>query len=334
MKGTNQALTVMKVNGEVLARTPGGSLVMLKPGDVLHEGDLLVTVSGSAELRDGNGQILEIPPNHSVRIGPENLAPLLHQAAHPSPFLEGPSSIPDGNPAGTTGIQGNLEQQPPSEDPLDSTREWDGHSFVRLSRIDYSRLGNPSGPDLIGRDVNDTFDFQPRATLNPRIGYFYDRPADGTGTPIPDTERPFWAEESQATNGWVNRPPTANPDTAETDEDIPVTIDLLPNDTDPDGHPLSVVSASAGHGTVSINPDGTVTYTPGEDYHGTDTLTYTISDGHGGTSTSIITVTVNPVVDAFDNTISTDEDTAVTTDVLANDTFGPKIESASGRQRR
>ena len=71
MTETNQSMTVLKVNGEVFARRPGGNLRLLKPGDVLHEGDLLVTVSGSTVLQDASGQTLELPPNHSVRIGPD-----------------------------------------------------------------------------------------------------------------------------------------------------------------------------------------------------------------------------------------------------------------------
>ncbi|WP_396349538.1 Ig-like domain-containing protein, partial [Dickeya solani] len=46
----------------------------------------------------------------------------------------------------------------------------------------------------------------------------------------------------------------------------PVTVDVLANDTDVDGNPLTVTAATAGHGTVVINPDGTLTYTPNANF--------------------------------------------------------------------
>ncbi|MGH6932394.1 MAG: cadherin-like domain-containing protein, partial [Dongiaceae bacterium] len=121
----------------------------------------------------------------------------------------------------------------------------------------------------------------------------------------------------------VNDAPVANDDAASTDEDTPVTITVLANDTDVDGDPLTVSGASAGNGSVVINPDGTLGYTPNAEFNGTDTITYTISDGNGGTDTAVVTVTVNPVNDApvaNDDAASTDEDTPVTITVLANDT--------------
>ncbi len=121
----------------------------------------------------------------------------------------------------------------------------------------------------------------------------------------------------------TNPPPVAVNDLATTPEDFPVNIAVLGNDRDPDGDLLSVTTASAGNGTVVIRPDGTIDYTPGADFNGTDTITYTISDGNGGTATAIVTVTVGAVNDppvATDDATSTDEDTAVTIPVLANDT--------------
>ena len=78
-----------------------------------------------------------------------------------------------------------------------------------------------------------------------------------------------------------------------------------------------------GNGTVTENTDGTLKYTPDADYNGTDSFTYTVSDGQGGTDTATVTVTVNPENDppvAVDDTPSTDEDTSVDINVLANDT--------------
>ena len=95
--------------------------------------------------------------------------------------------------------------------------------------------------------------------------------------------------------GGGNNPPIANNDSATTIEATPVTINVLANDTDPDGHPMSVTSVTApANGTVTNNGNGTVTYTPNGGFIGADTFSYTISDGNGGTDTATVTVTVGP----------------------------------------
>jgi len=118
--------------------------------------------------------------------------------------------------------------------------------------------------------------------------------------------------------------PDANPDVAETQEDTPIIIDVLGNDTDPNGDPLSIVGVpTADNGTVSVNPDGTLTYTPDADYNGPDTITYTVTDPDGNTSTTTVDVTVTPVNDAPDavnDNESTPFNTAVIIPVLLNDT--------------
>jgi hypothetical protein len=62
---------------------------------------------------------------------------------------------------------------------------------------------------------------------------------------------------------------------------------------------LSVSAVTQGlHGSVTNNSDGTVTYSPAQNFNGADSFTYTVSDGHGGTATANVNVQVNPVNDA------------------------------------
>jgi VCBS repeat-containing protein len=111
----------------------------------------------------------------------------------------------------------------------------------------------------------------------------------------------------------VNDNPVANPNTATTNEDTLVNIIVLGNDSDVDaGDSLSVTTASALHGTVTILGNGSLNYTPDLNYGGSDTITYSISDGKGGSATSTVNVTINPVNDnpvAVANAVSTPEDT-------------------------
>ncbi len=123
----------------------------------------------------------------------------------------------------------------------------------------------------------------------------------------------------------VNEAPVAADDTARTDEDRAVMIDVLANDTDPDGDRLEVAAVSAAsHGTARVAEGGSgVMYTPAPDYHGTDGFQYTVEDTGGETATAMVEVTVvavNEAPVAADDTARTDEDRAVMIDVLANDT--------------
>jgi gliding motility-associated-like protein len=115
----------------------------------------------------------------------------------------------------------------------------------------------------------------------------------------------------------VNDAPVAVNDTPTTNEDTPVIVTVLTNDSDVDGDALTVTTTTApNHGTVVINADNTVTYTPTANYHGTDSFDYTISDGHGGTATATVTLTitdVNDLPESTDNTITAIPSTATAT---------------------
>ncbi|MFC4701140.1 tandem-95 repeat protein [Glaciecola siphonariae] len=116
-------------------------------------------------------------------------------------------------------------------------------------------------------------------------------------------------------------PPVANPDTATTPEDTPVTINAVANDSDPDGDPLSITAAVSPHGVTSIDSNGDVVFTPNDDFTGEASINYTLSDGTGEVATGTITVTVTPVNDApiaSDQTLVTLEDTALIIDPLLN----------------
>ncbi|RLV60291.1 retention module-containing protein [Parashewanella curva] len=141
----------------------------------------------------------------------------------------------------------------------------------------------------------------------------------------------------------ANDAPDAVDDEITTDEDTPVTINVLSNDSDVDGDTLTITGANvdANQGTVTV-VDGELVFTPAENFNGTATISYTISDGKGGTDTATVTVNVNPANDAPDavnDAITTDEDTPVTIDVLSNDSdvdgdsltiSNPSVDAAQG----
>lgn len=76
-----------------------------------------------------------------------------------------------------------------------------------------------------------------------------------------------------------NRGPIANDDFATTAFQTPVIIDLLANDIDPDGDPLTLVSVTSDDGLVVPLGDGKVLFTPLNGFFGPATMNYTVSDG-------------------------------------------------------
>ncbi|WP_345173276.1 Ig-like domain-containing protein, partial [Nocardioides caricicola] len=124
----------------------------------------------------------------------------------------------------------------------------------------------------------------------------------------------------------VNDAPVAAGDSRILDEDGAATIDVLANDTDADGDPLSAVPVTGPvHGTVVVDANGTLTYTPDANFHGTDSFTYQADDGDLTSGSATVTLTVEPVEDvpvAHDDSYRTPPDTAATGDVLANDVDG------------
>ncbi|MCX2931859.1 Ig-like domain-containing protein [Mycobacterium sp. CVI_P3] len=100
-----------------------------------------------------------------------------------------------------------------------------------------------------------------------------------------------------------NHAPNAVNDSFATDENTQLTGNVLTNDTDADGDVLTAaVDTAPGHGALILNPDGSFTYTPAENFYGADGFSYTVTDDEGATAVGTATITVNyvpppPVVD-------------------------------------
>ncbi|MFO0744226.1 MAG: Ig-like domain-containing protein [Myxococcota bacterium] len=114
--------------------------------------------------------------------------------------------------------------------------------------------------------------------------------------------------------------PIANDDAASTPNATPVTLDLLANDTDPDGDALTVANVTnPAHGTVTLAG----VYTPAEGFDGIDGFDYTACDASGLCDTAHATITVGQGVNhgpvGHDDTATVDEDGHATIDVIDND---------------
>lgn len=99
-------------------------------------------------------------------------------------------------------------------------------------------------------------------------------------------------------------------------------IDVLANDSDADGDPLTVFSVgSPAHGST-VNNTTSVSYTPAPSFFGSDSFTYTIHDSHGSSATATVHITVNSPPHANPDSYSVNQDTTLTVaapGVLGND---------------
>jgi hypothetical protein len=137
-------------------------------------------------------------------------------------------------------------------------------------------------------NLDGTWTFTPTANWNGTLSLDYSV-SDGTATV---------AGSAALTVSAVNDNPVTTADSAAASEDTSVTItaaSLLTNDTDVDGDTMSLSAVSnAVGGTVALDGNGDVVFTPDVNFNGEATFDYSVSDGNGGTSTSTVTVVVSP----------------------------------------
>ena len=214
----------------------------------------------------------------------------------------------------------------PVNDPPAATD--DNASTAEDTSVTIDVLANDSDPD--GDGLNITLVSNPAngdATIQGTgIAYMPDPNFNGTDSFTYDISDGNGGTDTATVNvtvNPVNDPPVAANDAAATAEDTAVTVEVLVNDSDPENDPITLDSVSnPSDGTASINPNGTILYTPNPNFNGTDSFTYTISDDQGGSATATVNVTVTAVNDppiAGDDTAATAEGTAVVINVLGND---------------
>ncbi|MBE9165386.1 tandem-95 repeat protein [Tychonema sp. LEGE 06208] len=128
-----------------------------------------------------------------------------------------------------------------------------------------------------------------------------------------------------------NHSPIASGDAATVNAGSAIDINVLANDSEPDGDPLNLsIFRPSNNAKVEVNNNGTpdnrqddfITYTPNPDFSGQDIFLYQIADGKGGSDVTKVEVTVkavNKLPIAIDDRATTHRDTAVNIPVLAND---------------
>ncbi|MCO6042424.1 Ig-like domain-containing protein [Aeoliella sp. ICT_H6.2] len=162
------------------------------------------------------------------------------------------------------------------------------NDFEMGGTLSVSQVGNAMHGGVV-INANNTITYQPGAGFSGEDHFNYT---------VKSTNGAIDSRQVTVTVNPVNEDPTTSNDFANTVEDFSVEIDVLANDSDPDGDKLVVTSVSLPEfGLALINPDGTITYIPNRDFDGSDSFTYLASDGNGGSTSATVFVEVSPVLD-------------------------------------
>ncbi len=170
-------------------------------------------------------------------------------------------------------------------------------------------------------EANNTITYTPNGTYAGLDTFTY-RVTDKDG----DTATATVSVTVSAVGGTITAIPSANNDSVSTDQGTSININVLANDTGLDDAPLEVsIEQVATNGSIFVEANNTITYTPSGTYAGLDTFIYRIKDKDGDTATATVSVTVSGVGGvatpaANNDSVSTDQVTPININVLANDT--------------
>ncbi|MBW7850630.1 MAG: tandem-95 repeat protein [Rhodospirillales bacterium] len=234
-------------------------------------------------------------------------------------------------PAGTV-TTAPVTNTPPAPPPNQAPQAGDDdYSVAEDGEVSGSVLGNDSDPEgmpltavLTSGPSNGSlsFDADGSFTYTPNPNFFG---ADSFSYSADDGTLQGAASVSITVTP-VNDAPMVGDDSFSVAEDQALSGDVLSNDTDVEGDPLSasLVSGPA-HGSLSFNSDGSFVYTPTLNYFGSDSFSYVVSDGKTESETASVSITVTPMPDvplADDDSYSTRQGVPLSVDaggVLSND---------------
>src|SRR5207237_1791185 len=139
--------------------------------------------------------------------------------------------------------------------------------------------------------------------------------ADTCAYPVPDAAPGESATQTVSITVTAVTDLTGNDDSFSTSEDTALSDSVAINDTTTSGGTLSFAKTTdPSHGSVTVNADGTFTYTPAANYHGADSFTYTVTDaaaGESSTQTHTTALTAHSNLVARHDSVSTNEDTVL-----------------------
>ena len=261
--------------GQASIRAADGKMHPLKLGDIVHQGDVILTTQDGIVRLSPEGSDVELAggPADAKKPAIDEIDRVI-------------SALNDADPqaataAGVAGGDGGGDLTP----------------GLRVDRVSEGlapfAMLQGSGSDESSRTARDV------------------SAAAETGAPVPPPQA-------------LNSTPIAVNDSAATAINTPLTVAVLANDSDRDGNPLTLTGATLANpaqGSVVVNSDGTLTFTPAANVSGPIAITYTVSDGQGGSASASLTVSVgaNTTPSGANAAVSLAEDSSY---VVATADFG------------
>ncbi len=309
---------VSKIEGSVRVIRAGGKAAgVLKVGDTLNQGDAVVASAGATlQLTEANGQ-LWVTPAEGL---PADLA------------------LSVAEESGVAGARATLLAQGQANlDEAVARLNDAGDDDAPAAGLAGGAAGALGEGLRVGR-VQESVGYQEfeyeTATLAARTellaGGVINGDAPGNSVPVIDPSSPGFD-------------PVAGNYSVTTEEDTAVSGQVVGSDADGDALTYALGTGPA-NGTVSVNANGSWTYTPASNFNGSDSFTVTVSDGKGGSTTATVNVGVTPANDvpvidpsspgfdpvAGNYSVTTEEDTAVSGQVVGSDADGDALCYALG----
>ncbi|NLA90756.1 MAG: hypothetical protein GX843_03825, partial [Synergistaceae bacterium] len=280
MADTGAKFIITEIKGEAYVRKENGEIIKLNAGDILEEGDVLLTGDGEVTLADESGAELTVPANYTLTLA-ATLPPELPDTAEEIPAGE-EAPLPEATDAPDAPVAPQ-EQAPGPDGP--GISDGGGSSFFNAPKTDYRQDNRFIDQGNLNRDVNEIFSFMGRHTENPRIHYRFD--LDRVQFPLYGPEPDQWGGgrrddytppigQHEPDNSDLDGRFELAPDANSVKEDGPLTASgsVLANDSGKGlkvvgvmkhGDPGAPSSGNVGsevqgeYGTVKINADGTYT---------------------------------------------------------------------------
>ncbi len=282
--------TVQSIVGQVFAVSADGARRLLVEGDRLFKGDEVLTGdTGMVTLKLADGRTLDLGRDSQWSESDTSVAAQEAQTAQQvvSPGDE-VAQLQQAIEAGMDPTQ-TLEATAagPGAGGGGSGGAGGGHSFVML--------------DATGEVLEASVGFETSG-----LGEFAS-PDDQTREPL-QNQAPEFLDGNGAPQGPLN---------LQTAEDTPINGSFNTRDVNGDLVTLTITRAPT-NGTLVLNPNGTWTYTPSQDYNGPDSFVVTASDGRGASTPLTVNLTVTPVNDA---PVASGTYESTVEDTEADDTF-------------